>query len=341
MEGAGGSPWEVLRPCATTATAAAVQTTSSIQLCRLESEPWNSCEAYSPETALFVACITIAMRTLSNAFPNSQVKTIVATTTSRRSDQCWSPWRSSGRCQSDQITPRTRLAARAERSRSRRGRAYPRHPGSSQAPPNIGTQRMISAVGRMFVQRPRSAVLGVSAPSARLSPVAAAVSATGTRMAAAHQRGATRHFRIERKSAPTPARPWVRASTVTAARKGPQPSRGGPDPVASTAMEGAHEKANASTKNATSGCLRMSEAIRRRPRPRTRASPRLSSTRLGVVRSEVVMLRASRVRRRGRASATGRRLSSPRLARRRCRGAWREASAARPRRRRGRRCRPE
>ena len=75
----------------TTSAAATLHVATSIQLCRVESAPSNICEKYSPEIALFSAWKTIATSTLPPALWKSHVKTIVPTTTSTRSDQCWSP----------------------------------------------------------------------------------------------------------------------------------------------------------------------------------------------------------------------------------------------------------
>src|SRR5919112_5057404 len=110
-------------------------------------------------------------------------------------------------------------------------------------------------VEKRLVQPPNSTGEGVWAPNRTLNTAAARAIATGSKSATAYHTGATRQ-RIIRRSNPTiPVLPWVIPSTTSAARKGPKPTIGWGERSRAYRIEGHHERAQASTKNAMSGYL--------------------------------------------------------------------------------------
>ena len=104
----------------------------------------------------------------------------------------------------------------------------------------------------MAVQRPSSAAVGASAPSATFNSAAPPDTATGSSRATTHQPRPTRQ-RIMRRSKPRmPALPSVRASTTSAARNGPKLAIGiGIRPNVCRG-HGHHDRRKVNTKNATS-----------------------------------------------------------------------------------------
>src|SRR5215207_130744 len=102
--------------------------------------------------------------TLPAVLLNNHANTTDWTVTKARSDQGITPYSMSGRCQKAQTIPRIRLAKSAERPACRVGRAYPRHPGSSQAPPMPGIRSKRKKVGMRLGQAPSSAEEGGRAP---------------------------------------------------------------------------------------------------------------------------------------------------------------------------------
>src|SRR5215204_4747472 len=109
---------------------------------------------------------------------------------------------------------------------------------------------------KRFDQPPNSPEEGVRAPSKKtFSAAPTAVRPTGSRSATAYQRGPTRQRTIRRNKPPIPVLPRVKASTTSAARKGPKPTMGWGRRSRAYRIEGHHESAQASTKNEASGYL--------------------------------------------------------------------------------------
>src|SRR5215212_5269228 len=108
------------------------------------------------------------------------------------------PVRNIGTCHSVQITPSTALATSGEWRRSNRGSAYPRQPGSFQAPPK-GLIRKPN-VEVMINDQPASWTgEGDAAPSRTFTYAAIAQAATGARNATTYQPTPTRHLIRRRK----------------------------------------------------------------------------------------------------------------------------------------------
>jgi hypothetical protein len=77
-------------------------------------------------------------------------------------------------------------------------------------------------VGKRLAQPPSSPAEGAGAPRNTLSTVAHRVIATGSPSATTYHTGATRHRTIRLNKPSIPALPWVMASTISAAKKGPK-----------------------------------------------------------------------------------------------------------------------
>ena len=114
------------------------------------------------------------------------------------SGQGMRPVTNSGTCQTIHITPSTALATSAEWRRSNRGSAYPRQPGSSNAPVKGLTRKTSVAV--MIDDQPASwAGEGGAAPSRTFTYATIAQPATGARNARTYQPTPTRHWISRRK----------------------------------------------------------------------------------------------------------------------------------------------
>src|SRR5215218_3862382 len=96
----------------------------------------------------------------------------------------------------------------------------------------------------------------VWAPSKKtLSAAAVRETTMGSRSATAYHLSPTRQRTIRRSNPMTPLLPSVSASTISAARKGPKPMIGLGARSKEYRIQGHHESAKASTKNAASGYL--------------------------------------------------------------------------------------
>src|SRR5215210_4036293 len=240
----------------TTATATAHHTAASSHDCLTESAPEKaSGEMKLPETVLNMAWKSMTISTL----PPVPLYTHVSTSVQARMITMSHPpicpvATTSGRCHRAHTAPRIRLATSAERPACRLGRANPLQPGSSHAPPIPGIRSATAKVEKRPVQPPISAAEGAWAPSRTFSAVAARAIPTGSKSATAYHLIPTRQRTIRRSRPPIPLLPWVMASTTSAARKGPKEAMGVGERPKAYRIQGHHESAQVSTKNATSGC---------------------------------------------------------------------------------------
>src|SRR5215210_544897 len=240
----------------TTATATAHHTAASSHDCLTESAPEKaSGEMKLPETVLNMAWKSMTISTL----PPVPLYTHVSTSVQARMITMSHPpicpvATTSGRCHRAHTAPRIRLATSAERPACRLGRANPLQPGSSHVPPIPGIRSTTAKVEKRPVQPPRSAAEGAWAPSRTFSAVAARAIPTGSKSATAYHLIPTRQRTIRRSRPPIPLLPWVMASTTSAARKGPKEAMGVGERPKAYRIQGHHESAKASTKNAMSGC---------------------------------------------------------------------------------------
>src|SRR5688500_1083619 len=93
------------------------------------------------------------------------------------------------------------------------------------------------------VQPPNSTDEGGWAPNRTLITAAARLIATGSKRATAYHLSPTRQRTIRRSTPTTPVLPLVRASTTSAARKGPKPTIGWGRRSRAYRIEGHHERA--------------------------------------------------------------------------------------------------
>src|SRR5918997_2903742 len=240
----------------TTATATAHHTAASSHDCLTESAPEKaSGEMKLPETVLNMAWKSMTISTL----PPVPLYTHVSTSVQARMITMSHPpicpvATTNGRCHRAHTAPRIRLATSAERPACSLGRANPLQPGSSHVPPAAGIRSTKAKVEKRPVQPPRSAAEGAWAPSRTFSAVTARAIPTGSKSATAYHLIPTRQRTIRRSRPPIPLLPWVMASTTSAARKGPKEAMGAGERPKAYRIQGHHESAKASTKNAMSGC---------------------------------------------------------------------------------------
>src|SRR5215211_1341271 len=128
-------------------------------------------------------------------------------------------------------------------------------------------------VGMRLDQPPTSAAAEIRwAPSRKtLSAAAVRVTPIGRPSGAAYHCNPTRQRTIRRSNPTTPVLPRVRASTTSAARKGPKPTIGVGNRSKEYRIQGHHDRAQASTKNVMSGYLLIKDKRSSPPDPTSQA----------------------------------------------------------------------
>src|SRR5829696_9257479 len=128
-------------------------------------------------------------------------------------------------------------------------------------------------VGMRLVQPPNSAAEEEGWAPSRKTLIAAAVRVTpiGRPSAAAYHCTPTRQRTIRRSNPTTPVLPRVRASTTSAARKGPKPTIGVGNRSKEYRIQGHHDRAHASTKDGMSAYLLIKDTTSSPSRPTSQA----------------------------------------------------------------------
>jgi hypothetical protein len=132
--------------------------------------------------------------------------------------------RTTGRCHSDQITPRIRLAVRGERTVRNRGSAKPRQPISSPRGTASGSTRKTTSIRAIGARSGAFVQSGAVPPNTGMRATAVPTRRIGRTSTIAYHRRPTRHCKRRRPRSRNPARPLARAATMSATR-GPAPNK--------------------------------------------------------------------------------------------------------------------